>query len=459
MTFAEAFATSVQSSADAPALVAANRRLTYAELDRLADGLAGRLRDLDIAKGDVVWSNSRDTATRVAGLVACARMGSVFVDPPVNWSPQMRAWAWGRVRPSAVFADGADGPVKSIGSGRPLASDYLTPGAEVHPDDPLDLKATSGTTGHPKVAIRTHANHLHAARHEPDFVVGPGTTVALFGEAFTVATATVLGRGASLVLPTTVHADPFLDAARTAGADWLMVPVAFLRLWAVRRSPRTSLEGFKGILAYAGFVPSGIREEVERAAEIPLISAYSMTEAPWCAFQHATDGEPSDSAGRPTSGVEIEVRDPDAEGSGEIVIRGPNVSPGYLGEAPRSRDGWFVTGDIGRFDAGGHLFIHGRTREVIDVAGRKVAPHVVEAVIGRFAGVDDVSVFGIDDAVRGARVAAAVVSETPVDRTELESFCREHLESHEVPRKWVFVDELPQTASGKPDRTALMQLI
>ena len=459
MTFAEAFATSVGSYADTPALVAANCRLTYAELDRLADALAGRLRDHDLAKGDVVWSNSRDSATRVAGLVACARTGSVFVDPPVNWSPQMRAWAWGRVRPSAVFTDGADGPVKSIGSGRRLASDYLTPGEEVHPDDPLDLKATSGTTGKPKLAIRTHANHLHAERLDADFVIGPGSTVALFGSAFAVATATALGRGATLVLPTTVHVEPFLDAARTAGAHWLMVPVALLRLWAVHRPPRPSLEGFDGILAYAGFVPSGIREEVENAAEIRLVSAYSVMEAPWCAFQRETDEEPADSAGRPTAGVEIEVRSPDADGSGEIVVRGPNVSPGYLVESPRAADGWFATGDVGRFDADGHLFVHGRTSEIIDVAGQKVVPNVVEAVIGRFAGVSDVAVFGIDDAVRGERVVAAVVSEVPVDQAELEDYCRERLGSHEVPRKWVFVDELPQAASGKPDRTALTQLI
>ena len=456
MTFAEAFAKSVGSKADSLALVAPNRPWTYGELDRYADGLTSQLRNVDIARGDIVWCNARDTAIRVAGLIACARIGSILFDPPVNWSPQTRAWAWGVLKPAAVFADGSEGPIKKIGSGRRQLEAFLALGDGVSPDDPLDVQASSESIDRPQLAIRTHANHLHTAHCDPDFLVGPETTLAVFGPAFTVATVTVLGRGAALVIPATGYVDPFLDTARSAGADWLMMPATALRQWAANRPSGASMDGFDGVLAYGGPVPANAYQELERAPNVRLVSAYSPIEAPWCTFQRTSDEERTDSVGRPASTVEIKVHNVTGGRIGDIVVRGPNVSPGYLGEHPRSREQWFTTGDAGRLDGNGNLFVYGRTDETIDVAGEKVMPHVVEAVIGQFPGVRNAVVFGTDEMTR---VAAAIVAASESDRSMLEGHCRQNLESHEVPSQWVFLDDLPLTASGTPDRFALLELV
>ena len=451
MTLTQAFDESVDDRPDTPALVIANNRLTYGQLDNLAAEMTGDLRDAGVSKGDSVWCNSRDITLRLSGLLACARTGSIFVDPDVTWSPQIRAWAWAAVRPGAVFLDGPDGPVKKIGSGIRRASDYVSPGANPNPDDPLDIKATSGTTGEPKFSIRTHANHLHAIHADNTFAIGKGTTVALFGPAFTAAAATTIGCGATLVLPTTSHTEPFLEAARDAGANWLMVPVAFLKQWVASDTPRPRIDGFEGILAYAGFVPPSIRATIDDAANLQLLTTYSMTEAPWCAFQRGLASEPADCSGHATEGVEIEVRDVDSAGLGDIYIRGPNVSPGYLTDRPRSPNSWFATGDVGRISTEGHLYVHGRARELIHVADHRISPHAVEAVIGQFSGVRDVAVFGTHD---NTEVAAAVVTEKG-DQTALDKHCHTHLEIHEIPRQWFFLDELPVSPSGKPDRMAL----
>ena len=456
MTFADAFATSVGSKADSLALVAPNRPWTYGELDRYADGLASQLRNIDIAKGDMVWCNARDTVTRVAGLIACARIGSVLFDPPVTWSPQTRAWAWGQLKPSAVFADGSEGPVKKIGSGQRRVEEFLTPGDGVSPDDPLDVKASSETIERPQLAIRTHANHLHTAHSDSEFLIGPETTLAVFGPAFTDATVTTLGRGAALVIPATSHTDPFLETARSAGADWLMMPAPALRQWAASCPAIGSMDGFKGVLAYGVPVPVNAHQELERATNVRLVSAYSPIEAPWCTFQRTSAEEPTNSAGRPASTVKIEVHNTTAGGTGDIVVRGPNVSPGYLGEHPRSREQWFTTGDAGSLDANGNLLVYGRTDEIIDVAGKKVVPHVVETVIGQFTGVRNAVVFGTDEMTR---VAAAVVAKSDTDRSMLEDHCHQHLKSHEVPSNWVFPNELPLTATGTADQSALLELV
>ena len=166
---------------------------------------------------------------------------------------------------------------------------------------------------------------------------------------------------------------------------------------------------------------------------------------------------PLRSVGQPPPGVRVWLRDSADGGASEIMVAGPNVSLGYWGETSRDASAPFATGDAGHIASTGNLYVHGRIREVIDVAGRKVAPWIVAEAVAQHPSVTECAVFGADDAIRGRRVAAAVVGSALIDHPALRAHCRARLEPHEVPRDWVFLDEIPLSSGGKPDLAALQR--
>jgi acyl-CoA synthetase (AMP-forming)/AMP-acid ligase II len=147
--------------------------------------------------------------------------------------------------------------------------------------------------------------------------------------------------------------------------------------------------------------------------------------------------------------------------TGEIWLRGPTAVRGYLDDAAATAstfaDGWIRTGDLGAFDGHGTLTVQGRIKEQINRGGEKVSPEHVEDVLMSHHGVAQAAVFGTPDALYGERVAAVVVLENGfhLDRGDLILYCREHLAPFEIPENLTFIDELPLTAKGTPDRSHL----
>jgi len=147
---------------------------------------------------------------------------------------------------------------------------------------------------------------------------------------------------------------------------------------------------------------------------------------------------------------------------GEIAARGPTIMRGYLDDPERTaealRDGWLRTGDLGRLDEDGYLFITGRTKELIISGGENVSPEDVETVLARHPAVVEVAVFGIPHARWGEQVAAAVVARADVSVDELREFARGELAPFKLPRELVVVARLPRTSAGKVQRAELRKL-
>ena len=154
-------------------------------------------------------------------------------------------------------------------------------------------------------------------------------------------------------------------------------------------------------------------------------------------------------AGPPLPGVVVSFED------GEILVDGPTISPGYLGEPPR--DGPHRSGDLGHLDPKGRLVVTGRKGEVIITGGENVHPAVVEAAIDRLPMAGQAVVVGIPDAEWGQAVVA-VIEAAQADLPEIERIIRSQVKRHEVPRRWVPVGQLPALANGKPDRRAARML-
>ena len=214
-------------------------------------------------------------------------------------------------------------------------------------------------------------------------------------------------------------------------------------------------------------MPPQVIRELEAAFGAPLIEAYGMTEA---THQMASNPLPPKTRKPGTVGVpagpEIEIMGGDGEllaagATGEIVIRGANVTAGYENNAAANAEGflsgWFRTGDQGVKDADGYLSITGRLKEIINRGGEKVSPREIDEILMDHPAVAQVVCFGMPHAKLGEEVAAVVVlrpGSAATDR-ELQAFVAERAADYKVPKKIVFMDEIPKGATGKLQRIGL----
>jgi acyl-CoA synthetase (AMP-forming)/AMP-acid ligase II len=171
------------------------------------------------------------------------------------------------------------------------------------------------------------------------------------------------------------------------------------------------------------------------------------------------------SVGRPLRGVQLEIRADDGRVEppgvvGQVYVRGPNVMQRYLGDpeltASTLESGWLRTGDLGYLDAEGCLFITGRQKEIIKVAGERISPAEIESVVASHPGVADAAVVGAPDPLLGETVWAYVVpTRGSQGLTGVGAYCAARLAPAKVPRKFIVVDRIPRTATGKIRRHLL----
>ena len=204
----------------------------------------------------------------------------------------------------------------------------------------------------------------------------------------------------------------------------------------------------------------------------PVIEAYGMTEA---AHQMACNplGSGTQKPGAvgipagPNMGIAHETENHLIEGTGEVVISGPNVTPGYESNPDANAknffvaDGarWFRTGDQGAFDAEGYLHLTGRLKEIINRGGEKISPLEVDGVLLDHPDVAQVVTFALPHPKLGEEVAAALVLKDGSNATEndIRSFAADHMADFKVPRKVIIMDEIPKGATGKMQRIGLAE--
>jgi O-succinylbenzoic acid--CoA ligase len=233
-----------------------------------------------------------------------------------------------------------------------------------------------------------------------------------------------------------------------------------------RRGDRAYPPWLRCVLLGGGPAPLALLQAC-RARGVPVVQTYGLTEA----ASQVTTIAPADaerklgSAGKPLLGTEIALSGPNgpvpADAVGEILVRGPTVSPGYLDPADnvRRKDGWLRTGDLGRLDSEGFLYVMGRHDDMIITGGENVYPAEVEAVLQGHPAVAEACVFGVADARWGQAVVASVrlcVGATASPSELIEYVCQ-HLARFKAPRQIHFVEDFPRTASGKIIREQVRQ--
>ncbi len=191
-----------------------------------------------------------------------------------------------------------------------------------------------------------------------------------------------------------------------------------------------------------------------------IYEGYGLTEtSPFATYNHDSQYR-EESVGTPVDGVEIKIIGNSGETAaagelGEIAIKGPNFMKGYFNRPVETaevlRDGWFLTGDIGRLDEDGYLSVVDRVKDMVNVSGFKVWPREVEDVLSKHKDVAEAAVIGVPDPISGEAVKAFVVTREGARLRDAEviEFCRGHMAVYKAPRYVEFIDALPRNPTGK----------
>jgi acyl-CoA synthetase (AMP-forming)/AMP-acid ligase II len=465
--------------------------LTFAEWDARADALARGLVEAGVVMGDrvaLLFANA-DAADFWVGFVAAHRAGAAAV--PINARYAVREIAHvlrdsgARVALSAGEhlsrlrdLHGVDGGL--VAGVDELSRPWLDAGpfeVAVGDDDLAELLYTSGTTGLPKGVVSTHG---HSSKHGMRPLDAGGTMLSAIPLAtFTGvqgALLTPLRLGVTSVVLPSFDTARFAELAQTLGAQWLLlVPAQILLLLEAGVLSRHDLSSV-GVVMFGGS-PTPPAAVAELAALLPgavLINGYGLTEGGGsvCVLPAGEAARRPGSVGKPVGGVGLRVvdaaGDPVANGEvGEITLRLPAGERRYWNDDQANsrtfRDGWVHTGDLGKIDDEGFLYVVGRTKDVIIRGGYNITPVEVENALYEHPDVAEVAVVGIAHPVLGQDVCAVVRwrsgAKTP-EVTEVRAFLADRIADYKRPRRIVSSPgPLPRTAAGKVDKAAVLALL
>ena len=349
-------------------------------------------------------------------------------------------------------------------------------GATLEPGDPINIQFTSGTTGAPKGATLTHRNIVNNARFTTDamrFTAADRLCIPVplyhcFG--MVMGTLGCVTKGAAMIFPGEGF-DPAdtLKALNDETCTGLYgVPTMFIAMLSHPDFAKADLSALRtGIMAGAPCPIETMKQVIGDMNMTDVTIAYGMTETSPVSFQSATD-DPIEkrvsTVGRIQPHAECKIVGPDGRTlpvgeRGELCTRGYLVMRGYWGDLERTReavdaDGWMHTGDLATIDAEGYCEIVGRVKDMLIRGGENVYPREVEEFLLRNGNVQDVQVFGVPDERFGEEVCAWIVLQPGAAETEesIRDFCRGQIAHYKIPRYVRFVDELPMTVTGKPQK-------
>ena len=487
-----------------PALVWGERRWTWAEMGRRVANAAGGLARLGVGKGDRVLAHARNGNALFEGIWAAWTLGAVWAPSNHRLSPAEVAYLAGSCRAAVhLFDDAYPEHAAAARAANPAARVHLglaewdrlaatdappPPLADMGRDDPAWLFYTSGTTGRPKAGILTHGQMAFVVTsHLCDLM--PGTTerdvslvVAPLSHGAGIHALAQVARGAASVLPEGDRLDPEAAWAlveRHRVTNMFTVPTILNMLardGAVDRHDHSSLRH----VIYAG-APLHRADQVHALRKLgPVLVQYfglgevtgNITALP--PHLHSLDDDdpecPPGTCGQARTGMDVAILDasgqrlPPGE-AGEICVRGPAVFAGYLdndaANAAAFRHGWFHTGDLGRLDARGFLFITGRASDMYISGGSNVYPREVEEALLLHQAVAEACVVGMPHPKWGECGVAALVARAghAIDAGAVLASLEGRLARYKWPARLEVWDALPRSGYGKVPKAEVKRLL
>jgi acyl-CoA synthetase (AMP-forming)/AMP-acid ligase II/uncharacterized membrane protein len=468
--------------------------LTFQEVNARTNRLASALADRGIGEGDGVAIMARNHRYFIEATVAVSKLGADSLYMNTAFSGPQLAEVADREKPKAIVYDEEFGElVEEAGKRRkrfvawsdtddpddPTLEDLM---AEGDPEDPVPPERegravilTSGTTGTPKGASRGNAESLDPA-------VSFFSKIPLRAEQTTHIAAPLfhswgfahftlgLFLGSTYVLRRKFDPEACLaEVDKHRCYSLAVVPVMLQRILDLPEETRRKydLSSLKVVAASGSALPGDLAVSWMDTFGDNLYNLYGSTEVAWATIATPADMRAAPgTSGRAPRGTVIKLFDeegrevPTGE-TGRIFVGNEMLFEGYTGGGGKDEiDGLMATGDVGRFDESGRMFVEGRDDEMIVSGGENVFPKEVEDMLSRHSGVADVAAIGVEDDDFGQRLRAFVVAEgsSKPSEKDLKSHVKKNLAGFKVPREIVFLDELPRNATGKVLKRELAEM-
>ena len=480
---------------DRTAVIDADRRLSYAELDRLVDQTAAYLLSLGIKKADHVGIWARDDAVTLTSFYALWRIGAVPVPLCTSFvRAELEACCLAADVTSLFVGIGHKGqdfadtvgeleiPLKvyPIDAAMGCISESVAPvrdvEAQVIPSDPDTILFTSGTTGHAKPVLTTHyarVNTMYAQaetfRAVPEDIF---CSVLPMYHCFSL-TATVLAAmsaGACVCFPADRRSQTILQTIEQERCTVLTaVPTLFSALLRRLETLEVDLSSLKKGMIGGSTYSEDFFNQISRTLDFTLLSSLGQTEAT-AGLTACSMDDPlpirARTIGRFFPLVEGSIRNPRTNQAlapgqeGEICVRGYNVMEGYykLPDATAKvidADGWLHTGDLGSMDENGYVRYTGRLKELIIRGGENIAPSELEDILSTDSRILQAKVIGVPDRHYTEEICACIVKEGNLTDDDVRTLIASRAADFKVPKYVLFLDNLPMTAVGKVDLRAL----
>lgn len=439
-----------QSQGDAIAIRHGLKTLTFAQLQAAVTQRANALIQAH-APATVMVNEALGMVDRLVDFLAIIASGrSAAVGDP-DWPPAVR---------QAVLAALPQ-----------AAADLPAP----QPSTPFYVGYTSGSTGTPKGFMRDHQSWTSSFRacldefgpHASRCILAPGRdshSLFLFGMLLG------LWSGAGVVVQEQFSAGAVLDTLRSGLTPCLVaVPSQLVMMLDLAQHRSCApIDAVRLILVSGSRWVRGRTTELRALfPQARIIEFYGASETSFIAWMDTDDTVPSAVVGHPFNNVELQIRDPDADGVGLIYVRSPMLFLDYVGATPDPtaalRDGdWLCVRDLGRLDEQGRLCLAGRQNRMLVTQGKNLFPEELETVLEAHPAVANASVLGLDDPVRGLQVVAILqlkpgLTAVQPSALQLTRWCRQSLEAYKSPRQYFVGHDWSLTASGKTDHRALAQ--
>jgi acyl-CoA synthetase (AMP-forming)/AMP-acid ligase II/thioesterase domain-containing protein len=486
----EVLAAHARQRSDVPALVpAARAAVTFGELGQIIDSIRAQLAAAGIGPGSRVGlavPRGLEAAILSLGVSSAATLVPLNIAlPPAELAREMArlklhalvfpegdvpAWA-GEDAETGLFAARVDGTAVGLRPVRPVSRG---PAANAHLY--AAIFRTSGTTGASKRVPVTHQNLIEMARRMERWLeLTPSDRAACimpihYNAGFKATLLCPLMVGCSVAFSESSLPKDFARDVGVLRPTWLTAAPAWLQslVDVVKQDPGELKHSLRFVLSTASYLPSATKEAVRDLLGVPVGEFYDMCEAGMVTKPALGAGDLS--AGQiPTGELVVKADDgrtADAGEPGEIMLGGPSVMPGYLGDdidaAPSglTDDGWLATGDLGVLDAHGNLKVIARRKEIINRGGEKISPYDVERALLAHPAVQQAAAFPIPHERLGESVCSAVTLHdgVTVGSRELLDFLQDRLAPFQRPRSVHVLDALPVGATGKISRPLLSKM-
>ena len=473
-------------------LVYGETEITYGEMAGMVSAYAQRLRGIGVGSGSRIALLCGNRPAFLVGWFAVSELGAVAVPLNVGLVGEGLRYTLRQseaevllIEPELYQAKRADvdsleGKLRKEMIGPEMETPRLKPlgrclrGQEPDPLSPNSILYTSGTTGLPKGAVLPHQAYAQAGT---DMVrslgVGADDRIMVFLPLFHAnpqmyAVTSTLHAGATLVLLPKFSASRFFDDAVAYGATGFTFVGTVLSILEKQHPGERHDHRLKWCVG--GGAPERIWREVQSRFGIKVRELYGMTETGGWVTMNTQEAERVGSVGRPRSGVEIAIRDPEGHvlpmGEKGEITAASSVAGMFFTEywnnpestAATLKQGWLYTGDRGYLDEDGYLYFDGRVKELIRRGGEMIAPTEIEQHLLKHPAVKDCAVLGIPDEIMGEELKAVIVTANLVAPQALQDFLAERIAGYMIPRFFAFVDEIPKTETQKIKRHELARL-